>query len=81
MLESIAPLLEEITNKSITPGVFPQDFKEALVNTLVKKIILDHLNKKNLFSSLQSFFWIQTCGMGDCRSTSVIPAYLKPHGT
>ena len=47
ILESIAPLPQEVTNKSITFGVFPQDFKEALVNPLIKKIILDHLNKKN----------------------------------
>ena len=41
---------------TITPGnhqqihhiwSIPQDFKEALVNSLIKKIILDHLNKKN----------------------------------
>ena len=47
ILESIAPLLQQITNKSITSGLFPWDFKEALVNPLIKKIILDHLNKMN----------------------------------
>ena len=47
ILKLIAPLLQEITNKSTTSGVFPQGFKEALVNPLNKKIILDLLNKKN----------------------------------
>ena len=47
ILELIAQLLQEITNKSITFGVFQQDFMEALVNLLLMNIILDYLNKKN----------------------------------
>ena len=72
ILKLIAPLLQEITKKSITSGVFPQDYKEVLVNPFIKKIILDHLN---------NFFWILTSGMGGCRPTSVIPRYLQHHGT
>ena len=47
ILKMITPLLQEITNKTIISGVFPQDFKEALVNPFIKKIILDHSNNKN----------------------------------
>ena len=47
MLKSIVQLLQEITNKLMTSGAFPQDFKETLVNPLIKKILLDHLSKKN----------------------------------
>ena len=45
IMESIAPLMEITVNKSIPYGVFHDSLKEALVQPLLKKPNLDHLDQ------------------------------------
>ena len=42
---SIAPLVASIVNESMQTGVFPQDLKEALVKSMLKKANLDVIDK------------------------------------
>ena len=46
-IDVIAPLLTRIVNLSLSSGIFPKEFKYAVVKPLLKKPTLDSTNLKN----------------------------------
>ena len=55
-IDVIAPVITRIVNLSLSSGIFPQEFKSAVVKPLLKKPTLDSTDLKNYRPILNLFF-------------------------